>query len=220
LFNPVVVQNHDGCGANIPDWLVSMKDRASDDAELQMAIHGLETYLNKEQRKYAHFVDGGITDNLGLRAIYDLVTLNGGPGAMLKRLGREWPKRIVLISVNAETSPEPAMDQTNLQPSLEEAVEAMSNVQLHRYNAATMNLIRNSMQTWASELSRPGAPVEAYFIDLSFRSVTKESIRTLLNLTPTSFSLSDDQVDRLIGIGRELLFEHPEFKRLLADIQR
>ncbi|MGB7299302.1 MAG: patatin-like phospholipase family protein [Burkholderiaceae bacterium] len=219
VFNPVVVKNHQGCRAKIPDWLIDLKRRTVDDDELQMAIHGLESLLEKDKRKYVHFVDGGITDNLGLRAIYDLVRLNGGPNAMLDRLGRSLPKRLILLSVNASTSPEPAMDKTNRQPSLAEAANAMSDVQLHRYNAATMNLMRKSLKQWAKEMSRPGLPVESYFIDLSFRSVKLEQDRSLLNLTPTSFSLTNEQVDRLIATGRELLISHPEFQRLLTDMK-
>ena len=91
-----------------------------------------------------------------MRAIYDMVTLNGDPNAMIKRLGRTRPKRLILLSVNASTSPEPAMDKTNRQTSLAEAASAMSDVQLHRYNAATMNLMRKSVRDWASEMSQAG----------------------------------------------------------------
>lgn len=220
VFNPVVIENHGGCGAQIPPWLTDLKLRATLDKEAQMAIHGLETYLDKDKRKYAHFVDGGITDNLGLRAIYDLVTLSGGPNEMIKRLGRELPKRLILLSVNASISPEPLMDQSNRQPSLAEAASAMSDVQLHRYNAATMDLMDRSLTDWADDMSRPGRPVETYFIDLNFKAVQQEADRELLNLTPTSFSLTDDQVDHLIRTGRELLVSHPEFQRLLADMKR
>lgn len=218
LFDPVVVKNYDGCDAKLPSWLLTIKQEAQTNAELQMAIHGLETYLEKDKRKYAHFVDGGITDNLGLRALYDVVTFNGGLKKMSERLGKDTPKRIIVISVNASTTPEPNMDNSNLQPTLEEAANAMSDVQLHRYNAATIDLTRNSLQNWANELSLPNKQVETYFIDLNFRAVQKDKDRVLLNLTPTSFSLTNEQVDKVIETGRTLVNTHPEFKRLIEDM--
>ncbi|MEZ5592852.1 MAG: patatin-like phospholipase family protein [Gammaproteobacteria bacterium] len=141
LFNPVVVRNFSGCGNARPDWLIAAQARAGNDPQMSMLVHGLTSYLNKEERKYAHFVDGGITDNLGLRALYDIVELSGGAREFINMRQRQSPRFIVLIAVNASTSPEPEMDKSNKQPSLEETIDAMSDVQLHRYNAATLDLI-------------------------------------------------------------------------------
>ncbi|MEZ5651583.1 MAG: patatin-like phospholipase family protein [Burkholderiaceae bacterium] len=218
LFNPVVLRNHDGCHAKVPDWLEQLKQGATLDVELGMAIQGLESYLDKETRQFAHLVDGGITDNLGLRAIYDLVALGGGARALLHRIGASVPRRLVLMTVNAATVPEPAMDRSNRQPSLEEAANAVSDVQIHRYNAATVNLMRRSLSQWARELSTPTTTVESFYIDVSLQAVKDRPLLRLLNLTPTSFSLSKEQVDRLTAAGRALVLDHPEFQRLQSDL--
>jgi len=62
---------------------------------------------------------------------------------------------MMLISVNASTDPEPEMDASNRQPTLMETVNAMSDVQLHRYNAATLQLMKQSAGRWPRELSTP-----------------------------------------------------------------
>ena len=36
------------------------------------------SYADKTTHRYAHFVDGGITDNLGLRALLESVEVIGG----------------------------------------------------------------------------------------------------------------------------------------------
>ena len=56
------------------------------------------------------------------------------------------------------------MDLTNKQPTLEETINAMSDVQLHRYNATTLELMQESLASWAQELSTPERPVKHYFI--------------------------------------------------------
>ena len=38
------------------------------------------------------------------------------------------------------------------------------------------------------------------------------------NRIPTSFSLSDEQVDKLIAVGHELLRGNPDYQRFLADL--
>ena len=54
------------------------------------------------------------------------------------------------------------MDVSNKQPSLKETIGAMSDVQLHRYNVATLELMDKSVKRWAKELSTPGRPVTPY----------------------------------------------------------
>lgn len=52
---------------------------------------------------------------------------------------------------------------------------------------------------------------------LYFHGIQDEKERLFLDQTPTSFSLTDEQVDGLIEAGGELLRNDPEFRRLLSD---
>jgi len=54
-------------------------------------VRGLESYFRTDNRDYVHFVDGGITDNLGLRAIYEVMEIAGGPAAILQKRVRSAP---------------------------------------------------------------------------------------------------------------------------------
>ncbi len=105
LFSPVVLQNHSGCNLGDNDWLTNAKARSGDDAELDMLSYGLETYADKDQRKYIHLVDGGITDNTGLRAAYDIVEVLGGSRNYLELARKAAPSHFVVIAVNASTDP-------------------------------------------------------------------------------------------------------------------
>ena len=217
LFNPVVIENYQDCKKEKPAWLIAAEKRAEGDAEMTMTVDGLNTYFKKDKRQYAHFVDGGITDNLGLRAIYEVIEIAGGAKAVVEKARRRMPpSRMVVISVNASTDPEPLMDETNKQPSLEETVSAISDVQLHRYNVATLELMKASVKRWANELSTPAGPVKPYFIEVGFHDIVEPERLRFFNQVPTSFSLTDEQVDELIAAGRELLRENPTFQQLLA----
>ena len=219
LFHPVVVRNYPECGRVVPEVLKKARLRSADDPEIAMVVDGLESYFDRENRQYVHFVDGGITDNLGLRAIYEVIELSGGIREYNTKHQREPPRRLVLISVNASTDAESEIDKSNKQPSIEETISAMSDVQLHRYNAATIGLMQRSLTQWARELSTPERQVEPYFILIDFHAIKEPERRRFLNRTPTSFSLTDKQVDELIEAGGELLRDNPEFRRLLADLE-
>ena len=186
--------------------------------ELELTVQGLETYSDHDKRAYIHFVDGGITDNLGIRSLYEIIELSGGVAEYSARHQRVPPKRLVLISVNAATDPARDMDRHTKQPSFSQVVGAVSDVQLHRYNVDTIALLKASMERWAQELSKPGRLTEPYFILLDFHGIQDVEQRLFLNQTPTSFSLTDEQVDGLIEAGGELLRNDPEFRRLLSDM--
>jgi len=219
LFNPVVVRNYQDCKTEKPAWLIAAEKRAVNDPELAQAVAGLNTYFKKDRREYAHFVDGGITDNLGLRAIYEIIEVAGGAKTFVeKKLERKPPHHLVIISVNASTDPEPEMDTSNIQPTLSETINAMSDVQLHRYNVATMELMDKSLQRWARDLAVPGSPVTPYFIRVGFRDIEHREQRQFFNQVPTSFSLTDEQVDKLIVAGRAILRGNPDFQRLVAGL--
>ena len=219
LFEPVVVENYQDCKKEKPAWLVAAEKRAAGDPEMTLAVDGLNSYFKKDRRQYAHFVDGGITDNLGLRAIYEIIEISGGSKVLVeKKLDRKPPRRLVVISVNASTDPEPEMDVSNKQPSLKETIGAMSDVQLHRYNVATLELMDKSVKRWARELSTSGRSVTPYFIQVGFRDIRQPEQLQFFNRVPTSFALSDEQVDKLIAAGRELLRNNPDFQRFLAGL--
>jgi len=220
VFNPVVVENYSDCNGIDTTWLDKMRERAETtrDIELTSLAVDLESYSDKSQRKYIHFVDGGITDNMGLRATYDVVTASGGPEVFLNKTNLQLPDKMIVISIDASTEPVLDMDVSNKEPSIMHSIDAVTGVQLHRYNIATLELVESAYFEWAEKLSTPEKTVHPYFIELSFEELKQPEVRLFFNKIPTSFKLSDEQVDRLIAVGRQLLREHPDFQRLLADL--
>ncbi len=218
VFDPVVVENFRGCGRSVPPWLAAAQRRDRDDPNLAMIVRADTAFENKVAQRYAQFVDGGITDNLGLRAMLDIVELIGGPKRYLQDLGIATPRRIVIISVNASADAPQGIGATRETPGIEATLEAVTNIQLHRYNVATLQQTQQALTRWAGNLSTPERPVSPYFIRLSFEDVPEGPLRRFLNEIPTSFALDADQVDQLIATGRELLRNNADFKRLLANL--
>ncbi len=218
LFNPIVLENHKNCEMTDQKLLELAEKNAADSPQMTQVIQGLESYFDKEQRRYIHLVDGGITDNLGLRAIYEVIEVSGGANAFLKRINRKPASRIAVISINASTGADPNLDLSAKQPTLEDTVKAVTRVQLQRYNTATLELMQQSIKRWAGELSTRNNPIKSYFITASFKGVQDPEKRLFFNRIPTRFTLTDEQVDELITAGHELLRNNTEYQRLIADM--
>ena len=76
----------------------------------------------------------------------------------------------------------------------------------------------NKLGKWTEAVSTPDRPVTPYFVQLGFDDLESPEARQYFNRVPTSFNLSEKQVDRLIEAGRELLRNNPDYQRLLADL--
>jgi NTE family protein len=223
LFDPVVVENHDTCSDMqlIGPAALKKAEVCYPGGNLPVLISQLETYGDKDRRKFVHFVDGGITDNLGLRAVSDTLAASGGAKGVLRRSierGDELPRHIVVIMVNAATASDTEMGLSNKNPRASRVVGAVTSLQLRRYDEDSIILVKENLRSMAEVLSTPEQPVKTHFIDVSIQDEEKQDILEFLNNVPSSFSLSDDQVDQLILSGRTILRNNPEFKKLVEDL--
>jgi len=218
LFNPVVVENFKGCTHVNQEILQAAAKKSVSSPQMRQVVQGLESYYDKDNRRYIHLVDGGVTDNLGLRAIYEVIEVAGGARAFLKMVGRKPVRRFAVISVNASTEANFRMDASNKQPSLEDTINAVTKAQLHRYNAATLELLKESINRWAEEVSTADNHITPYFVQVNFSNISNPEKRDFINSIPTRFSLTNEQVDALIAAGHELLRNNPDYQRFIADV--
>ncbi len=219
IFNPIVVENRNDCDNELPRWIKRARRRARDNPELEVTLDGISKFFDKENNKYLHLVDGGITDNLGLRSIYDFVEMIGGARNFLRVLKHDTPERIVVISLDASNDPATEVGKAPTHPAAATTVDVLSTIQIHRYNASTKGLIDEMLTTWSNELSTEDKKVEYYYISLDFNQMKDPEEVFFLNNIATAFTLNDEEVDRLIEAGRTTLFQHPEFIRLMEDLK-
>ena len=209
LFEPVVLQNNSGCAAP------HLPQPAEDSPQLQQVVKGLRGYADKQQRHYVHLADGGLTDNLGLRAFQETIDLAGGLRPFLRKIGREPNGHVVVVSVDASGKAAEGLGLERRAPSILRAVDIMSDVQVHRYHAATLEQMQDSLQRWAKDVSTPERKVQPRLVTVALRDVVDESERQRLSRISTNFDLEGGQVDALVAAGRALLRANPEFRGLL-----
>jgi NTE family protein len=79
LFSPIILRNYAGqCNTKTPSWITEALEKP--DLTNRTYYHALRTntYLDPNTKPYIHLVDGGVADNLGLRASMDFIAASGG----------------------------------------------------------------------------------------------------------------------------------------------
>ena len=220
-FTPITIKNHAGeCDSRVADGL---RTRLSGGVATRRAYHNARewrAYSDADERRYIHLMDGGISDNLGLRGPLDLVILEGAT-QRFQRLGMHNVRRIAVIVVNAQ---QPNMEQwgrRDAPPGVVSVLSAMSGFQLTRYAFETIDLLEQSLREWAAELEAAdpdGRPVETYVIEVNLAALQDTRGGFELPFIPTRLSLPAETVDTLRKVARQLLWESPDFRRLVRDL--
>lgn len=161
-------------------------------------------------------MDGGIADNLGLRSFDQLIEVRGGPREALRQIHHSNARQILIISVIAHAAGgQKEWELKGAAPSLSTIIGSITNAQISRYSIDTIDIVSKTYVQWTAQISTPEHPVTFNFVEVSFGAVADETERDALNRIGTSFSLSDEEVDRLISAARKVLRESPEFQDFL-----
>ncbi len=234
LLTPITVRNYAGsCGYNMPEVLREAMQPPRDIASRRFDLaNSLLPFLDSEEKPYIHLVDGGVADNLGLRAILERVTLFGDPWTTLKYGGMENVRKIVFVVVNAQTEADTKWDRWEKIPPFAAMLDSASSIGIWRYNVETVALLRESFSRWADEIRKarcgsekvsqePGAcgDIEFYLVQVNFDALDDEAERTYFKRLPTSFVLQPEQVDKLRDAARRVLYKSREYQRLVKDLQ-
>jgi NTE family protein len=237
LLSPITIRNYAGtCGFKPPEGFKEMFERTSiseRQSERQLFLaNNIAPFLDSQKKPYIHLVDGGVADNLGLRAILDRVIGRGSVWELIKGTPRENVNKVVFIVVNAETQPDTKWDRSEGIPPIGAMMSAYSSIGIERYNQETIALLKESVKSWADEVrtqrckgetvsTAPGAcgDIQFYVVDVRFDELKDETERMYFKRLPTAFKLTPEQVDKLRDVAHRLLVNSEEFQRFLGDLK-
>ena len=236
LFSPVTLTNYAGeCGWERPAWVTDALSTDERTSRLYNLATNLVALEDREERPYLHLFDGGLADNLGLRAMLDGVLRRGGIENTFAALGKEKTRNVVIILVNAETALDIESSRQLQTPTFAAAIGAATSVPLQRYSFETVALMKERLKEWERQSYEaacgPGSGVagqkteadadaeckgvEFHFIEVNFSEHPDSTERNYLKRLPTSFVLTDEAVDRLIAAGGLILRNNSEFRQLV-----
>jgi NTE family protein len=240
LLSPITLYNFAGsCDSPDPPWMEgALQSSEGSKQKSHLALH-FRSYRDAEKKPFIHLMDGGLSDNLGLRAILDQIIVRGGIGPFLESLGAEKVQRIAFVVVNAEKEPEadPSFQEKNLSsPSI---MRAVARIPIVRYNLETIDRLRASFREWEKEIRshrrarfpegqgessnvdgpEPFPEIRFDLVEVDFNALRDDREKQFFHKLPTSFSLNPQWVDRVKEVGRRILRESPAYQRLLRDLR-
>ena len=225
VLSPISFKNFSNqCQYVAPAWLEAAKRGGRVGAQ---RANELLSYLDAEKRPYIHLLDGGLSDNLALRGIIEGSGVQGNFEKLLAAAGVKNVRKLVILAVNAETSPDVIEFRSDHIPVLSKAMSSLIDIPINRYSFDTTTLINMGVEKWKAELkvkSRgPDSPwakdAEIYFINASLSEIEDPGERIALMKIPTTLYLKDEQIDRLVLAASKLIRGNKEFQRLMKDIQ-
>jgi NTE family protein len=240
VLSPVTINNYGGtCDTITPGWVKLFLDPDNPPRPAARAIRTLKAeqgYRDSVHRPYLHLVDGGVSDNVGMRTVLDALEMLEA----LHDAGLPSPidsaRRIIVFVVNSLSSPPTNWDESESPPGTVDVLLKAAGTPIDAFSYEAVELLKDTAARWqtlrrirnsaayaankdpavAAALRVPDA--EIYAIDVSFPALKDKAELAYLNQQPTSFVLPPEAVDRLRAAAGTIIMDSPEFQRLLKDV--
>lgn len=238
-LSPVTINNYGGtCNYSAADWLKPFFQSSDPPRPAARFIHELaeeSDYKDSAKKPYIHLVDGGVSDNLGMRSVLDSLELLESLHALGLPSPLDKARRIVVFVVNSLSSPPTDWDKHERPPGTVNVLLQASGVPIDHYSYEATELLKDTAARWQAmrELRDSAAffpdrdpaaqtllrvpQAEIYAIDVSFSQLKDKEEVKYLNKQPTSFALPGEAVDRLRAAAGEIILESAEFQRLQKE---
>jgi NTE family protein len=239
VLSPITINNYGGsCGYQQPPWLRAFADLPEPPRPAARALnrlHELQQLDNGVENPYFHLVDGGVSDNLGLRSVLDVLETYEA----LHDAGQPTPldgtRSIIIFVVNSLSIPSTEWNKSATPPGTVDVLIKSAGVPIDRYSGEMVEQLRDIDARWRTlrqirgtlslaEAKDPAmAPIvnvpnaQIYVVDVSFKALEDNSERDYLNQLPTSFALPDKAVDHLRAAARSLILKSPNLQQAMRD---
>jgi predicted acylesterase/phospholipase RssA len=234
LLSPISLYNYPSpADYAVPQTVTNgLKDYDSNRRRYQWALNRA-AYLDKQNHPYVHLMDGGLADNIGLRAVENEYR----NGFINELINDGQIEKLVVIVVNARTEDQDVISRKESPPKLETVAYKTSTIALDNYSFETIEMMKDlqkerlqaqqAVADCQQKLDRcPAKPqlpkfpvvIDPYVIEINFEAIPDKTCRDRFLQLPTNFRLSQEQVQALIDISSQLLDRSPRFKELLASM--
>ena len=227
LFAPLTLNNNGGnCGYTLPEGLndaVNADDGKGSGLQQQtrqeIVSQRVNLYQDSKARPYIHLLDGGLTDNLGLRSLLDMTELYSG-NMLYNQIRSDKVRKVVVINVNAQNQLVSDIDKSADVPGFGSVANAIINIPIDKYSQESLRRFRAFADQWNEDAKngKNGHTVDMYFISLNLLDLPKSPLRDSVSNIATSFYLPSHEVNDLKQAARELMANSAEYRRLLRDL--
>ena len=186
-------------------------------------------YLDPERTKYVHLLDGGISDNLALRGVAQGAIALDANNDTFRRVALK-ARRILVLSVDGQSAPDPTLSKQRVVTGLSQIFGAVSGTQINAYNFETLlltdrelrQLVENVRKVRCSQArvieGHDCADVRGALVRISLASIPDPQERQRLQSIPTGLTIPDEDVDRLVSSGENLVQQNDTIRGLISDL--
>jgi len=229
-FAPMTINiyNKKPCGP-LPGWIESALVDDRNPGRRYFDARAASSYRDPD-RSYAHLLDGGLSDNLGLRGPYEAVTTTDSAWSILSQANLQRLGRLMIIVANAKTTKHNEWDQKSSPPGISAVLNVTTSGPMDDVSLDSVEMTANHFKNMA-QLSRtvtscnkllardcPAAtPIDNpivtkfTFAELSFDRIQDARLRRCMQELPTSFSLPRKTIDLLRLTAAQLLMTSEPF---------
>lgn len=227
--------NKNNCGS-LPGWIEPALTNYKNPDRRYFDARAAASYRDPV-RSYVHLLDGGLSDNLGLRGPYQAVTTTDSAWSILTQVNQERLGRLMVIAANAKTTKHNEWDRKSSPPGISAVLDVTMNGPMDDVSFDSVEMIDNHFK-YMKQLSDtvdacnkvlarecPSAtPVtnpmvtQFTFVELSFDRIRDERLRRCMQELPTSFSLPRQTVDLLRLTAAQLLMTSGPFIKGMQDL--
>ena len=199
----------------MPGWVQA---RTGNDplSRLDQQARAARLYLDGENTRYVHLMDGGISDNLAMRSMISAMMVITGESEAQERFDFSHIRRILMISADGQAANDASTARQQHLSGLGQIFSAVSGTQIDTYNFETLVLANNELEKVRETVrkrrcadgptardGRPCGDVESFFVHLSLAGVADEAERKKLQSIPTGLTIDPADVTLLVAAGEE-----------------
>lgn len=229
VLTPLTLRNYaNNCPAQPASASTEKKNEDEGNYRSRILKANEASYKDAAARPYLHLVDGGLTDNLGVRAMLDRIVADGSVQESFRKAPPGSIRRMILISINSERDLGEKIDQSDKVPTTGQVADALLFGVGSRDTKITLGMLNDDVARWKREIienrgkkdSPFSADAELHLINVSLRDIKDRHLRQSLLQVPTAFTITPDYVEQLQAAGRDVLRQSPEFQRALESLRQ
>jgi len=188
-----------------------------------------DRYLDPERTKYVHLLDGGISDNLALRAVANGSIALDETTDTFRRVALK-ARRVLVLSVDGQSASDPSLSKQRVVTGLSQIFGAVSGTQIDAYNFETLILTASELRQLVENLRKVRcaqarlieghdcADVRGALVHISLASIPDPQERQRLQSIPTGLTIPDEDIDLLVSSGEQLVQQNDTIRRLISDL--
>jgi len=218
VFAPITLNNNGGRCSYTPPIKIEDADGSETGRQQSRTIkefyERFQKYADGKNRPYIHLIDGGLTDNLGMRSLLDMTEMY--PEKILtNKILQNNIRHIVVINVNAQNQVSSNLDKTAAVPGFRDVVSSIVNIPIDQNSQESLRRFRAFVDQWNKDKQTDG--ISFSFVSLNLKDLPPSELREKVLNIPTSFYLPPEDVDNLRTAAAELMKQSLDYRNLLAE---